>query len=140
MIHITRGDDPHEWLTDEEYQMQYPELYEQMHRPRPYAEVGAALRRNRVDKDLTTREVAKITGWKMSFISGLETGSIEPTDELITAFHKAIGVIIMNDDFVVECQNENCSWAGLFSECLPLKGKYWCPECGNDVEPISEIW
>ena len=41
----------------------------------------------------------------------------------------------MEDDYVVECTNENCQWQGLLSECDTISDEDSCPKCHFIVEP-----
>ena len=89
MIHINRGDGQHEMLTDEEFQMRYPEAYANSHRARPWEAVGRAMSQNRKDADLSIRELAKRLDMRASELSDLELGRAEPSDEFMTRYYAA---------------------------------------------------
>lgn len=90
MIHINRGDGQHEMLTDEEYQMRYPEAYARANRVRPWEAVGRSLSQVRKDADLSIRELAKRLDMRASELSDLELGRDEPSDEFMTRYFAAV--------------------------------------------------
>jgi hypothetical protein len=40
-----------------------------------------------------------------------------------------------NEDYRVDCKNEECSFSGLLSEC---HNGYCCPICGGNTEPVAD--
>jgi hypothetical protein len=44
----------------------------------------------------------------------------------------------VEDDYCVECANEECGWSGLLSETKnDSVSEGACPECGSLVEPVQ---
>ena len=80
MIHVNRGDKPHEWLTDEQFKAKYPDAHRAMHEPRPYEKEGRALKQHRIDKRLTLRKFAPLMGLSPSELSRYEIGKENPAE------------------------------------------------------------
>ena len=90
MIHINRGDGLHEMLTDEEFQMRYPEVYANLRRPAPHEQFGRILSRARQDANISVRELAKKLGIRASELSDIDHGRVEISSELSERYLTAV--------------------------------------------------
>jgi len=90
MIHINRGNMPHECLTDDEFKERYPELHDSINQPRPWEYMGNALSRERRCAGITIRELAKRLNMTMTDLSAIETGRVEPTNKFMSRYCEAI--------------------------------------------------
>jgi transcriptional regulator with XRE-family HTH domain len=58
--------------------------------------VGAALRRLRLDRGLTLREVAAVARVSMPYLSEIERGRKEPSSEVLAGIAAALGLTIVD--------------------------------------------
>lgn len=88
MLHINSSNKKHEWVTEKELQEKYVEVYQHLHKSRPHEAVGNTLRRNRMDKGITLRELARFGDTTPSHLSDVEVGYIEATDADLAIYDK----------------------------------------------------
>ena len=45
-----------------------------------------------------------------------------------------------DDDYRIDCTNDECCWTGLASQCVTLKHgtDLLCPECYDTTEPVAD--
>jgi len=83
MIHLNKGENqPHEWITTEEFEKRFPELAKEINKPVDENEHGQKLKALRIKKGLTLRVFAKRTGFRPSEICDYERGRKEITTEI----------------------------------------------------------
>ncbi len=72
MIHLNKGDEPHEWVSKEKFEKCYPELAEKFK-----ASNKNPLAKIRAKKRITVRELSKKSGLTIQEIIGIETDKIK---------------------------------------------------------------
>ena len=87
MIHLDTTDGP-KWLTEEQFEAQYPELYEVLHRDRTAENINAGRRLKylRIKENMTVKEVAKLLCISLAEVSDIEAGKVEATCDQIVVY------------------------------------------------------
>ncbi len=77
MIHLNKGDKPHEWVTREELEKRYPKLAKSLKEKteNPLAKI-------RAKKRITVRQLSKITGLTIQEIINIETDKIKDQERI----------------------------------------------------------
>jgi len=81
VVHINRGNKPHEFLTDEQFKERYPKLWDRL-QPGLWESEGKKLREIRKSKSITLREMAKRLNINPSDLSDIEFGRVKAPDDL----------------------------------------------------------
>ncbi len=86
--------------------------------------IGQCLRRARLERGLTLREVAEAAGESLGHLSEVERGRKEPSSEVLAAICVALGLDLV--DLLQAAQWELAKWPLPRLRCsdLPLDG--WC--------------
>jgi translation elongation factor EF-Tu-like GTPase len=86
MIHLNTGNDSskHEWVTEEEFKKRFHDLHKSLNEP-----VDDTLRKVRMKKRVTIREMIKATGLGADVISRIERGKIRD-QKLIDTYIEAL--------------------------------------------------
>ena len=83
MIHLNKGENqPHEWITWEEFEKRYPNLAKEIKRPVDKNEHGQKLKALRQKKQMTISELAYWTGFGCAEICDIEQGRKQITPEI----------------------------------------------------------
>lgn len=86
MIHLDLSDGSSVWLTEEQFEQQYPELYEALRKPAPWQNYGRRLKYLRVKENMTVREVAQLLCISMAEVSAIEAGKQEATADQVGVY------------------------------------------------------
>ena len=90
LIHINKGEEPHEWITREEFKKRYPDLYAELSRPIVPDSPGQKLREKRIQKRITIRKLIELSGLTASEICSIENGRIEVTADIENKYLRAL--------------------------------------------------
>lgn len=85
MIHLDTTDGPM-WLTEEQFEAKYPDLYEELRKPAPWQKYGRRLKYLRVKENMTVQEVAKLLCSSLAEVSAIEAGKVEATYDQIQVY------------------------------------------------------
>lgn len=87
MIHIDTANGS-EWLTEEQLEAKYPELYEELYRDRTAEKINAGRRLKylRVKENITVQELAKLLCLTLAEVNAIEAGKIEATSDQIYVY------------------------------------------------------
>lgn len=76
MIHLNKGDGEHEWITEDEFKKRYPEIDLSPSKP------DDRLRRIRIKKRITLRQLSEHSGLSIADLSRIERGLIRGQNEI----------------------------------------------------------
>lgn len=85
MILLDTTDGP-EWLTEEQFEAKYPELYSELRKPAPWKNYGRRLKYLRVKANMTVKEVAKLLCIGIAEVSDIEHGRVEATHDQVQVY------------------------------------------------------
>lgn len=86
MIHLDLSDGSSVWLTEEQFEEQYPDLYEALRKPAPWKNYGRRLKYLRVKENMTVRELAKLLCIGIADVSAIEAGRVEATYDQVQVY------------------------------------------------------
>ena len=87
MIHLDTANGS-EWLTEEQLEAKYPDLYEELHRDRTseIINAGRRLKYLRVKENMTVKELAVLLCITTADVTAIESGKIEATCDQIKVY------------------------------------------------------